>query len=219
MQNANLDIKIYQVDFANYALNFDLASMHNVLQWIIVVWLSKLLLWYDDQNDDESVGGDEKDSNSQCQDLVVMFQGGGNPLPPALVYPFLLLSVINRVNNDRLRGAEMDIERETSNKRWIFVLSLQALYKGNALIPRMCSFLSSAVWNCCYCKTKIIDIYLDSLLLKLLKEMDGCCLVGSIERHYDIHLQTKSLYSENEKNWNWSKFELTLSFIELRKSL
>ena len=37
MQNANLDIKIYQVDFANYALNFDLASMHNVLQWVIVV--------------------------------------------------------------------------------------------------------------------------------------------------------------------------------------
>ena len=139
MQNANLDIKIYQVDFANYALNFDLASMHNVLQWVIVVWLPKLLLWYDDQNHDESVGGDEKDSNSRCQYLLAMFQGGGgNPLPPALLYPFLLLSIINRVNNDRLRGAEMDIEGETSNKKWIFVLPLQALYKDKALIPRIC---------------------------------------------------------------------------------
>ena len=30
--------------------------------------------------------------------------------------------------------------------------------------------------------------------------MDGCRLVGSVERHYDVHLQTRSLYFENKNN-------------------
>merc|ERR1711974_275959 len=63
------------VDFGTYAVNFDLAGMQNVLQWVIM--------------------------------------GGGSPLPPALVFPFLILSIINRINNGQLRVAEMDIIKET----------------------------------------------------------------------------------------------------------
>ena len=56
-------------------------------------------------------------SSTYQNTYLVFFQGGGSPIPPALVYPFLILSIINRINNGQLRGAEMDIIKEKSKQK------------------------------------------------------------------------------------------------------